>query len=122
MKLYLSILLVSSVLFLKDWHVGQWNFKNVPSGEYKIPQETIDLTETVLSNFYINFEEDYTYEMEIKGTVHRGKYKFNKDQSELTVMSDESGILKFQLLRHDEKEMVLRMFNVYTVLIEKTDS
>lgn len=109
-------------MILQDWHVGQWNFKSVPSEEYKIPQETIDLTESVLSNFYINLAEDYTYEMEIKGTVHRGRYKFNKDQSEITVMSDQSGVLKFQVLRHDEKEMVLRMFNVYTVLIEKTDS
>lgn len=122
MKTFLTLLLISAAICVQDWHVGQWNFKSIPVEEYKIPQETVDLTETVMSTFYINLADDYTYEMEIKGTVHSGKYKFTKDQSELIVMSNISGRLSFDILRHDEKEMVLKLFDVYTVVLEKTDS
>ena len=122
MKTFLTLFLISAVICIQDWHVGQWNFKNIPAEEYKISQETIDLTKKVMSTFYINLADDFTYEMEIKGTIHTGKYKFNKDQTELTVMSNVSGALKFPVLRRSEKEMVLKLFDVYTVVLEKAQS
>lgn len=122
MKTLLLALLISSSFLIQDWQVGQWNFKSIPVEEYKLSAETIELTEQVMSSFYLILNDDFTYEMEIKGTIHSGKYKFNKGQTEMTVISNHSGVLKFQILRHDEKEMVLHMFNVYTILIERADS
>ena len=121
MKSLLFLLFLPFATFAQADLTGNWVYKLSPQ-EFQLKSEDVSQTNEMLSDFYLDLRKDFTFEMNIKGTIHTGKYKFNKEQTILILNSDVAKVLKFEILEIADETLTIRMFNTYTAQLEKRSS